>query len=45
MFRLLAVRDDIKSNVKLGGFQSQLKSFYVSNPTNSCDMIKQFAYG
>ena len=29
--RLLAVRYDIKSNVKLGGFRSQLQASYVSS--------------
>ena len=31
MVRLLAERSDTKSNVKLGGFQSQLQASYVSS--------------
>ena len=31
MVRLLAVRSDTKSNVKLGGFRSQLQASYVSS--------------
>ena len=31
--RLLAERYDTKSNVKLGGFRSQLQASYVSSPT------------
>ena len=31
--RLLAERYDTKSNVKLGGFQSQLQGSYVSSHT------------
>ena len=33
MVRFLAERDDTKSNVKLGGFQSQLQVSYVSSHT------------
>ena len=33
MVRLLAKRSDIKSNVKLGGFRSQLQAFYMSSHT------------
>ena len=33
MVRLLAERSDTKSNVKLGGFQSQLQAFYMSGHT------------
>ena len=33
MVRLLAGRSDTKSNVKLGGFQSQLQASYVSSHT------------
>ena len=33
MVRYLAKRSDIKSNVKLGGFRSQLQSSYVSSHT------------
>ena len=31
--RLLAEKDDTKSNVKLGGFRSQLQASYVSSYT------------
>ena len=33
MVRLLAERSDIRSNVKLGGFRSQLQATYVSSLT------------
>ena len=33
MVRLLAERYDTKSNVNLGGFQSQLQASYVSSQT------------
>ena len=33
MVRLLAERSDTKSNVKLGGFRSQLQASYVSSHT------------
>ena len=33
MFRLLAKRYDTKSNVKLGGFRSQLQASYMSSHT------------
>ena len=33
MVRLLAEWSDTKSNVKLGGFQSQLQEFYMSSDT------------
>ena len=33
MVRLLAEQSDTKSNVKLGGFQSQLQASYVSSYT------------
>ena len=33
MVRLLSERSDTKSNVKLGGFRSQLQASYMSNHT------------
>ena len=33
MVHLLTVRSDTKSNVKLGGFQSQLQTSYMSSHT------------
>ena len=33
MVRLLAERSDTKSNVKLGGFRSQLQASYMSSHT------------
>ena len=33
MVRLLAEESDTKSNLKLGGFQSQLQASYVSSHT------------
>ena len=41
MVRLLADRSDTKSNVKLGGFRSQLQASYVSSHMKSCDTTKQ----
>ena len=33
--RLMAEQYDTKSNVKLGGFQSQLEAFYMSSHTEA----------
>ena len=45
VFRLLAERYDNKSNVKMGGFRSQLQASNVSNQTEkSCDTMKQSVF-
>ena len=43
MVRLLAERSDTKSNVKLGGFQSQLQVCLAT--LKSCDSTKQSVCG
>ena len=41
MVHLLAELSDTKSNVKLGGFRSQLQASYVIATLKSCDTTKQ----
>ena len=46
MVHLFAERSDVKSNVKLGGFRSQLQASYMSSHTEElCDTTKQSVCG